>query len=471
MSSSKNLLPLIVIIIACAILFFVGLGKRGLWSPDETRYAIVSKEMVDSGDWIMLHRNGEIYAQKPPVFFWLISIFSILLGRFSEFSVRLPSALAATGGAVITYFFAKKLFNKRVALFSSLILVTSLAYLGAARWVILDPLLTFFAISAIYLLYLGLDKQNTRLITYSLAFILMALGTLTKGPVGFILPLLAIIPYAYFIKNMRSLFTKEFTFGFIIFILTVLAWLVPACVRGGEAYTKELLLNQIFGRFVEAFDHKEPFYFYFIRFPLEFMPWTVFLPAAVIFLIKNKMGENAVKLIFIWFISIFLFFTISKSKNDLYILPLYPAAAIAVAYYWENRINGRPRTLIYIVAAMIILNTLLTYLVFPLFDVYKSPKYFSQKIVKYVRPDDSLMTFRTNPVYWLYYCNRRQIKELGTYEDLDKYLKADNRVFCIIENNDYEEFMRSYKIKAYALEKETFYGRKKTFVLISNRYN
>jgi 4-amino-4-deoxy-L-arabinose transferase-like glycosyltransferase len=463
--------PLIIIILICAVLFFLGLGVRGLWSPDETRYAAVSKEMVDSGDWVMLHRNGEIYAQKPPVFFWLISIFSVLLGRFSEFSVRLPSALAATGGAVITYFFSRRLFNERVALFSSIILVTSLAYLGAARWVILDPLLTFFSVSAIYLLYLGLNGPNKRLITYPLAFALMALGTLTKGPVGFILPMLVVILYAYFIKDTRSLFTKEFIVGFTIFILIVLSWLVPACLRGGEAYAKELLLTQIFGRFVAAFDHKEPFYFYFIRFPLEFMPWTVFLPPAVVFLIKNKKGENAVKLIFIWFISILIFFTLSKSKNDLYILPLYPAAAIAVACYWENKMSGNPRTLIYITAAMIILNTVLTYLVLPIFDRYKSPKYFSQRIVTHLKPDELLLTFRTNPVYWLYYCNRSHIKELDDYDKLDKYLKTDNRVFCVIGNSDYEEFTRSHKTNVYALEKDVFYGRRKAFTLMSNRDN
>lgn len=471
MSSGKNLLPLVIIFVVCAALFFLGLGKRGLWSPDETRYAVVAKEIVDSGDWVTLRRNGEIYAQKPPAFFWLIAIFSILLGKFSEFSIRLPSALAATGGAVITFLLAKKLFNEKIALFSSLILIASPAYLGAAQWVILDPLLTFFAISAIYLLYSGLNRQDIRLITYLSAFASMALGTLTKGPVGFILPLLVIILYASFIKNIRSLFTREFAFGLIIFILIVFAWLVPACVRGGEAYTKELLLNQIFGRFVKAFDHKEPFYFYFVRFPLEFLPWTVFMPAAVMFLIKNKMGENTIKLIFIWFISIFLFFTLSKSKNDLYILPLYPAAAMALAYYWENKMNDNPRILIYMVGAMIILNTLLNCYVLPIFDKYKSPKYFSQKIVRYVKPDELLMTFRTNPVYWLYYCNRRQINELDSYKELDEYLRIDSRIFCIIENNDYEEFMRSRKTKAYTLEKDASYGRKKTFILISNKSN
>lgn len=470
--SSRRIFPLIIIILLCAALFFLGLGKRGLWSPDETRYVVVSKEIVDSGDWLTLRRNGEIYAQKPPVFFWLISIFSILLGKFSEFSARLPSALAGMGGAVITYLFAKELFNERTALFSGLILVTSLAYMGASQWVILDPVLTLFAVSAIYLLYLGLNRQNIRLTTYLLAFISMGLGTLTKGPVGFILPLLVIILYVFSIKNSRSLFTKEFLLGFVIFILMILAWLIPACVRGGEAYTKELLLNQIIGRFLKAFDHREPFYFYFVRFPLEFLPWTVFLPAAVIFLIKNKMKEFPVKLIFIWFISIFLFFTLSKSKNDLYILPAYPAAAMAIAYYWENKMKDKPRMLIYVVLAMMILNTLLTYTVLPLFDRYKSPKYLSQKMMKYVKPEEALVTFKTNPVYWLYYCNRRQMKELDNYEELDKYLKSKSRVFCIIENSDYEEFKRRYKTQACALDwGAPYYGRKKVFAIISNRSN
>jgi precorrin-6x reductase len=63
------------------------------------------------------------------------------------------------------------------------------------------------------------------------------------------------------------------------------------------------------------------------------------------------------------------------------------------------------------------------------------------------------------------------MKELGNYEELDKYLRTDNRVFCIIGNNDYEEFTRSYKTKIYALERGASYGKRKTFLLISNRYN
>ncbi|MFH1778876.1 MAG: glycosyltransferase family 39 protein [Candidatus Omnitrophota bacterium] len=465
----KVLPPIITIFLICCILFFLGLGNRGLWVPDETRYVAVAKEMVNSGDWITLRLNGVIYREKPPVFFWLISVFSILFGKFSEFSSRFPSAIAGLGCALVTYLFAKKLFDNKVALLSSLILITSLAYLGASRWVILDPLLTFFAVSAIYLFYVGLTQQNKRLIAYVFAFALMALGTLTKGPVGFILPLLVTIIYASFEKKLRSFFTKECLLGFLLFLLIILSWLIPACLKGGEAYAKELLLKQIFGRYFKAFSHKEPLYFYFVRFPAEFLPWTVFLPSATAFLLKNKIKEANVKFIFIWFATIFLFFTFSASKNDLYILPAYPAASMAIAYCWENGLSKKWRPFfIYIIAFMVILNTILTYLILPYFDKYKSTKYFSQSITKYPKPNQQLTTFQTSPVHWLFYCNRRQIEEIDDYNKLNEYLKSKERVFCIIENNKYEEFKRSYKVDAHLLDSARF-GRKKTFAIISNK--
>lgn|GEM_PF-1683969 len=474
---------IITIILICGILLFLGLNKRGFWVPDETRYLAVSKEILDSGDCVTLRLNGTIYREKPPVFFWLISISAFLFGRFSEFSARLPSAVAGLGGILITYLFAQKLFNKKVAFLSSLILVSSLAYFAASRWVILDPVLTFFAVSAIYLFYLGLTEQKERTATYILAFISMALGTLTKGPVGFILPLLVIIIYAYSVKNLRSVFTRGFFWGFILFLLIILSWLVPACLQGGEIYTRQLLLKQIFGRYFKAFSHKEPLYFYFVRFPVEFLPWTLFLPSATLYLIKNRINESKVKFIFIWFASIFIFFTFSASKNDLYILPAYPAAAMAVAYYWENRLSQRPRLFVYILSFIVILNTILTYGILPIFDKYKSTKYFSQDIVRYIKPDERLTTFQISPIHWLYYCNRRQMEEIDDYGKLNEYLTSEGKVFCIIEDNKYEEFKRSYKTDTYMLTDAPFSLKiklrknfkvelkpKKVFVLVSNRF-
>lgn len=463
-----SLISLILIILISGVLFLAGLGDRGLWSPDETRYAAVSKEIIDSGDWVSLRRNGEIYAQKPPLFFWLMAISSLLLRGFSEFSARFPSALAGIGGAIITYLFALRLFNERIAALSSLILISSIAYLAATRWVILDVVFTFFILSSIYLLYIGFNRKDLRFKAYAMAFVLMAMGTLTKGPIGIILPLLVMSGYAFLKKEIRSLFGKELFAGSILFILMVSGWLIPACIKGGQTYTKELLLRQIFGRFIEAFDHREPFYFYLIRFPLEFMPWVIFLPPAVIFLAKHKRGEDSVKLISSWFLSIFLFFTLSNSKNDLYILPVYPAASMAVAYYLDSN-KKNPRFIMWLFILMIMLSTILNHFIFPVIDRYKSPKYFSQRIAGHVKKDDELVTFKINPVYWLYYLNRRHLKELDTYEDLDAYLSSDERVFCIIEDEDYDQFSHSYKTAVYPLEKEDLDRKKMLFTLISNK--
>ncbi|MGZ3535706.1 MAG: ArnT family glycosyltransferase, partial [Thermodesulfobacteriota bacterium] len=74
-------------------LFFFNLGGRDLWEPDETRYAVVAQEMKETGNWILPHLNGEIYAEKPPLFFWLVNLSTSFLGN-NEFTNRLPSALA-----------------------------------------------------------------------------------------------------------------------------------------------------------------------------------------------------------------------------------------------------------------------------------------------------------------------------------------------------------------------------------------
>ena len=111
---------------------------------------------------------------------------------------------------------------------------------------------------------------------------------------------------------------------------------------GGEGYTKRILVEQIFGRFAEGGKHFHPesFFFYFVRFPLEFLPWIVFLPTAIIFgFRKGKDKRKEFLFILIWFIFIFLFFSFSKGKKDNYLLPLYPAAAMMVGVLWDSGVT------------------------------------------------------------------------------------------------------------------------------------
>ncbi|MFA5148312.1 MAG: glycosyltransferase family 39 protein, partial [Candidatus Omnitrophota bacterium] len=299
MLPNKTALNILILVFVCLALFLPGSLKRGLWSPDETRYITISKEMVDSGDWITLRRNGEIYTQKPPVFFWAISAFGLLLGGFSELSARLVSILSGTGTVIVTYIFARKLFNDNTALVSGMILSTAIAYFAASQMVMLDALFTFLTVSSLYLIYTGLTDAGRRSLCYFTAFMLMALATLTKGPVGFIIPLLAMAAYAVSTRQARALLSRGTLAGFIVFLAIIASWLVPACIRGGEAYTNELLIKQIFGRYLQAFDHKEPMYYYFYAFPGGFLPWIILLPAACFFLVKNR-ADGRAKLLACW---------------------------------------------------------------------------------------------------------------------------------------------------------------------------
>jgi hypothetical protein len=118
----------------------------------------------------------------------------------------------------------------------------------------------------------------------------------------------------------------------------VLIWWIPACWIGGGDYIKRILFKQAIGTYVEGGKHFHPeaFFFYFIRFPIEFLPWTVFLPTAFILgLRKGRDKREKFLFLSIWFFFIFLFFTFSKGKKDNYLLPLYPAAAMIVGWLWD----------------------------------------------------------------------------------------------------------------------------------------
>ena len=125
--------------------------------------------------------------------------------------------------------------------------------------------------------------------------------------------------------------------------MVVLIWWIPACWVGGKDYIHWILLKQAVGTYVEGgrHFHAEPFYFYFIRFPVEFFPWIFFLPTALVLGLREFGNRREFLFLSIWFFFIFLFFTLSKGKKDNYLLPLYPAAALMVGALWDHGLHQR----------------------------------------------------------------------------------------------------------------------------------
>jgi 4-amino-4-deoxy-L-arabinose transferase-like glycosyltransferase len=333
----------------CFVVYFVNLGQWDLWNPDEPRYAEVSREMVKGGDWILMHRNGAFYTDKPPLFFWAVAISSFLWQGVTPFSVRFPSALFGTLTVLLTFFIGKRLYSSRTGFLSGLILATSAQFAYLSTRGNIDTMLTFFTTASIlcFLQWYQRSQEGEAssermkgLLFYGY-YVSMALATLAKGPVGFILPLLVTLLFLLVQKDWKGIKAMRLLPGMLLFMAVVLAWYLPAVLKGGIEYFNATLLHHSVGRFAKGTSHIRPFYYYFHNFPYDFLPWIIFLPGAMVYGFSRAMTAKRKEFLFlmIWFTFIFLFFTLSKGKRGLYFLPLFPAVSLMIGKLWEDFIS------------------------------------------------------------------------------------------------------------------------------------
>jgi 4-amino-4-deoxy-L-arabinose transferase-like glycosyltransferase len=175
----------------------------------------------------------------------------------------------------------------------------------------------------------------------------MALATLAKGPVGFILPLAVTLVFLLVQKEWKTIRKMRLFPGILLFGAIVLAWYFPAILKGGKYYLNETLGHHSFDRFAIGSSHIRPIYYYFYNFPADFLPWVIFLPAAMVYGFSRAMTTKRKEFLFlmVWFVFIFLFFTLSRGKRGLYFLPLFPAASLMIGKLWEDLISFSVRHL------------------------------------------------------------------------------------------------------------------------------
>jgi 4-amino-4-deoxy-L-arabinose transferase-like glycosyltransferase len=331
----------------CFLLYFFNLGRWDLWGPDEPRYAQIAKEIVNRGDWILMHINGGVYGDKPPLFFWFIALSSYLWKGFTSFSARFPSALFGTLTVLLVFFLGGRLYSSRTGFFSSLILATSLLFAQLSTRANIDATLTFFTTASLLCFFLWYqdgkvgeirDRRRIRgLLIYGF-YVNMAFATLAKGPVGFVLPLLVSFIYLLIQKDLKEIKRMKLLPGIPLLLAIVLVWYVPAVFLGGKTYVEQNLFRHTTEAYRTGWTHPQPFYYYLYNFPISFMPWVLFLPGAIVYgFSKTTIGKRREFLFLsVWWIVILGFFSLSRSKRALYLLPLYPAASLMVGKLWSD---------------------------------------------------------------------------------------------------------------------------------------
>lgn len=323
------------------VLFFPGLGVRDFWAPVEPRYAEIARVMFLKGEWIVPAVNGELYTDKPILYFWLVLIASKLAGGVNEWTVRLPAALGGVGFVLGTYFIGRDFFNARVGFYGAAILATSMRVIWEARWAHIDALFCSLFAFAIYFGARSLFKKghpNEIL----LAYVFMGLAVLAKGLIGIVLPGLIFVAFVLAERDWRMIGAAKLPLGIAIFLVVTLPWfyLVNRATEG--RWLADFLYVHHLQRYTDGAGHRQPFHYYFRTLPADFLPWTVFAVPALFARrrIRAAWSEPTARFFLLWFLSIFVFFTLSDTKRDLYLMPLLPPLALFVGNYFNDLVVG-----------------------------------------------------------------------------------------------------------------------------------
>ena len=346
---SHQALLLLALLALSGLLFFLGLGDMGLTDRDEGRNAEAGREMFESGNRLTPTFNGELRVAKPVFLYWLMDQSYRLFG-VNEFAARFPSALFGVGLIFIHYLFLANRRDRTIALFGALMLLLNLEILGLGRMALTDSVLIFFTTASLYGFWLGLHGEGGMRRWIWAFYIGMALATLTKGPVGFALPLIVAGLYLTWTRRWRNYWQKGVTLaGMLLFILLAAPWYVAMFLVHGEAYASGAKANTI-GRFLSPMEgHHGTIFFYIPVLLLGFFPWSALLPVPLYRTLKDwyhlrractqpDPARTSELDLFaaLWVVGVFVFFTASSTRLPHYIGPLFPAAALLTASYWSR---------------------------------------------------------------------------------------------------------------------------------------
>ena len=329
------------------VVLFAGYGLRDPWPADEPRFVLVAKQMVDSGNWLFPHRGQELYPDKPPVFFWLLSLSYLLLGSW-RWSFLLPSLLAGMLTLWLVFDLGRRLWDRRTGLWAAVAVLVSVQFAYQFKRAQIDPVLVAMTTASFYLIarhvLLGPDW---RLLTGG--FFLAGLGVITKG-VGF-LPLLSLLPlwlYRHWqftpMAARRTGDAWRWCMALLAFFAAIALWLVPVLYLGltsdnpeHRQYLDNILFKQTAQRYANPWHHHEPFWYFAEIIALFWMPFSL----AFFWLLKPwreafKTGDLKVVFPLVWGVLIVVFFSISSGKRDMYILPALPAFALAAAPFLQG---------------------------------------------------------------------------------------------------------------------------------------
>ncbi len=331
-----------VLLVYSGIIFFINIQSGGIYSAQEGRAAIIARNMIESGDYSRIEIKGEPENEKPIFCYWLCALAGEVFG-VNEFSVRLPSVLAALISIMGTAYLAMRIYGQPTGYISGFILATMFGFVNLGRIARIDIVVVAFYVIPMIFLYEGYIRSRKGNAWLYLFYLFMALSVLVKGPVSVFLMALTVFVLIVmewnFKKSLTMLWELKPISGAIIGLLIFIPWLIFESSRTNENFMMDFFWVQNIDRFLgiqTAFcEGKRKTFLYYI--PKLFgmaLPWSILVP---LLLWQYRKSWRKLRydtwFVLVWLLTVFIFFSASFIKRGDYILPLFPALAILIGRY------------------------------------------------------------------------------------------------------------------------------------------
>jgi 4-amino-4-deoxy-L-arabinose transferase-like glycosyltransferase len=529
--TNRHILLLVILGLAIAP-YFIKLGASSLWDANEAFYAQTPREMINSGDYLNPSFNFKPRFNKPPLCYWVVAGSYKIFG-VSEASERLPLALGALIMLATAFLLGRLAHSTEAGLLAAIALATLPRFVMFSRRIIIDVYIAMFM--GLTLLWFALAERypERRRLFLTLMYVSVGLGILTKGPVAAVLPAIAFTIYLALTRQLKKIGRMMLPVGLLIVAAIVLPWYVAVYFEHGFGYIKSFILQDNISRYTEPVWGPRRSYFFYIPVMLgDLFPWSFYLffslaVAAVLSIATFRrrvsppaqvqapnlrarlidklsaysLNNSITLLLMIWIFTIVVFYSLSSSKEDLYISPIYTAATslvgVVIAKFLfteaaeQNGLRAVTLTLGLIVAlvggaliyiysktspayqlggelaiglvagiggllvflaawlkkpvpaiallasSFVILNWVFVLRTLPDFERYKPVRALCEIIRVESGPQAQAGYFRAASPSMAFYLNR-QIFEFYKPEELDDYLRNNPEVYCLINKDEYE---------------------------------
>jgi 4-amino-4-deoxy-L-arabinose transferase-like glycosyltransferase len=342
-SSGATVIWLLIVVLTVGY----GIGGYGLIEVDEGRNAEVAREIAATNNYVLPHLNGLPYLDKPVLFFAAVATAIEIFG-VNEFAVRLVSLLLGLATAALTGWFAFRFWGRDAGMVAATATATAPLALGLSRIVIMDTMLSFFVVLALVCFFFAIENRTSSpsealirkpwCVWTLIAWTAMGLGVLTKGPVAFAVPLIVAAPYA--VRRRASLAVWH-PLGPVLMFAVVLPW-VWAVSREIPDFLHYVVVTETWARMTtDELRRTEPVWFFIPVMLVGTFPWSIVALANFRSKrIPEQSADRRLRLyLLLWLMVPLIFFSLSRGKQEQYVLPLVPAVALLVASRW----TGRPR--------------------------------------------------------------------------------------------------------------------------------